>query len=273
MSYITIKIQGGLGNQLFQLATAYAYSQKHNRELVIEELQTSPSIFNPRPTYWKTFLQKFQRYLLSSSVFKNKCIDYQIYKEASTKYQTIPNYSTKGIYLDGYFCMSNYFLEYRKQLLSLFALQIEEEKYLTSKYNFINFNNSICVHIRRGDYLKLSGHHNNLTLDYYKKAVAVIQKNSKVKFLYVVVFSDDQKWCQEHFKLNLPTVYIQESKDYYELMLMSYFSYKIIANSTFSWWAAYLGTKNKIVVAPRQWAGPEDHRDLSDRYESDWIIV
>jgi len=126
----------------------------------------------------------------------------------------------------------------------------------------------VSVHVRRGDYLKLSDHHPACTLEYYDKAMS---KFDGCKFL---IFSDDKKWCLENF--NKENCEISFNSDAVEdLQLMSLCDHHIIANSSFSWWGAWLGrNKDKKVIAPKEWFGPakNDH-NTKDLYCKDWIVL
>ena len=115
----------------------------------------------------------------------------------------------------------------------------------------------ISLHIRRGDYVKnkivreILG---TLPLEYYKQAINFVTKNIKNPTFFI--FSDDIEWAKENLKTSLPTVFVSKQgiKDYEELILMSKCKHNIIANSSFSWWGAWLNqNSDKIVIAPKQW--------------------
>ena len=131
------------------------------------------------------------------------------------------------------------------------------------------FEEPIALHIRRGDFLKNSGNHHNLGLDYYKQALN--QFNSKQQ---VVIFSDDPQWCLEQDLFEGDRFMVSSGNGpYHDLYLMSLCSDFIIANSTFSWWGAWLANRG-TVVAPKKWFGPNNqHLSTKDLYPASWKII
>jgi hypothetical protein len=130
-------------------------------------------------------------------------------------------------------------------------------------------NNSIALHIRRGDYLINSDNHYNLTLDYYRNALDHFDK-----YQQVIIFSDDPKWCKEQELFSEDRFLVSETgNSRYDLYLMSKCSDFIIANSTFSWWGAWLADKGKV-IAPKIWFGPTlNHKNIQDLYLDKWIKI
>ena len=127
--------------------------------------------------------------------------------------------------------------------------------------------------MRRTDYLKFSGHYETLDISYYQKA---LDNFSDAEIVFI--FSDDIKWCKE----NLPSfgklsVYIEEQSDVEDLWLMTKMKGNIIANSTFSWWGAYLNRSDSLVVAPSIWFGPKRTNDngleTKDLYPENWKVI
>ena len=131
------------------------------------------------------------------------------------------------------------------------------------------FEEPIALHIRRGDFLKNSGNHHNLGLDYYKQALN--QFNPKQQ---VVIFSDDPQWCLEQELFEGDRFMVSSGNGpYHDLYLMSLCSDFIIANSTFSWWGAWLANRG-TVVAPKKWFGPNnEHLSTKDLYPASWKII
>jgi hypothetical protein len=128
---------------------------------------------------------------------------------------------------------------------------------------------SVALHIRRGDYLINSQNHYNLTLDYYQEALSYFDKNQQV-----IIFSDDPQWCKEQEIFSEDRFLVSETNNSrYDLYLMSKCSDFIIANSTFSWWGAWLANKGKVIV-PQQWFGPAlDYKNTKDLYPQEWIKI
>jgi hypothetical protein len=129
---------------------------------------------------------------------------------------------------------------------------IDKNKDLVSK---IESCNSISLHVRRGDYVQnkiTNQFHGLCSLKYYNNAIHYIEM--KIKNIEIFVFSDDISWCKENLKYNLPIHFMDTNDAHSDLYLMTKCKHNIIANSSFSWWGAWLNTnKEKIVIAPKQW--------------------
>ncbi|NCN25885.1 hypothetical protein COT94_01860 [Candidatus Falkowbacteria bacterium CG10_big_fil_rev_8_21_14_0_10_37_14] len=165
--------------------------------------------------------------------------------------------SNRLVYFDGYWQSEKYFSGYRQDILKDFTL-VKTSRDFDKRAHNIKGDNSVSIHIRRGDYLTnrfASAVHPLCSLDYYSQAIELIKsKISNPKFF---VFSDDPDWVKNNLPLNKDeSVIVSGSnlKDCEELILMSYCEHQIIANSTFSWWGAWLNKNaEKIVIAPKQW--------------------
>ena len=131
------------------------------------------------------------------------------------------------------------------------------------------FDNPIALHIRRGDYLINSDNHYNQSLDYYEKALSKFDSKRQV-----VIFSDDPQWCVEQKLFESDRFIVSSGNDsYIDLYLMSQCDDFIIANSTFSWWGAWLANRGKV-IAPKKWFGPNNsHLNTKDLYPEHWEII
>jgi len=176
-----------------------------------------------------------------------------------------------GMVFDGFFQSEKYFIESRDEILKTFntgLLNIE-------KYKNFDFSRSCSIHLRRGDYLKFEESHPVLGEDYYSKAIEII----KEKIDNIVIFSDDIAWCKENLKsskfYDKNLVYSSEEKDYLEMSLMSKCKFNIIANSSFSWWGAWLNNQEgKVVITPKKWFGPSlNHLQTNDLIPESWIKI
>jgi hypothetical protein len=146
------------------------------------------------------------------------------------------------------------------------------EKGLFRKFDFrintIPSNNIAAINVRRGDYLTQPRHHPVVTLDYIEEARKLLPQHD-----YLMVLSDDFEWCKNNIKGNniiFPSNYVDQDA----MWLLSMCDDFIISNSTFSWWGAFLSrTKNKVVISPSTWFGPDIHEDPSDVWCEGWIKV
>lgn len=186
--------------------------------------------------------------------------------------------ATDHVYLQGYWMSWKYFQKYEEQVRNIFSVKKELVQHLHQLAAVMRSTNSVSVHIRRTDLTdpfvtKLKG---VLTADYYEKAIAYLQE--QYNDLSVYFFSDDMDWVKENFDLNKAKItYIDKTitstgiEDFY---LMTQCRNNIIANSTFSWWAAYLNSNpNKIVIAPKKWYSDNAHYDYKDVYPNEWIKI
>lgn len=246
----------GLGNQMFQIASLISHAFDNN--LTISFPQINQSEFGG-----------YQQNIFKNVPHDNISVKGFAYNQVSFKYQDLPKHG--GIIYRGYFQSEKYFKHNRSLILDLFSLPQEDLDYINSKYSKIMENKTISIHIRRGDYLKFQNHHPLLTPEYYLKAINLILSKDKVN--NYIVFSDDIEWCKSIFGDNEDIHYIENEPDYIDLYLMSKCTHNIIANSTFSWWGAWLNqTPNKIVVAPNTWFGSaRKDLDTSDLLPKNWI--
>ncbi len=260
MKYILIQISGGLGNQLFQLANAHCLSIKYNRKLLICDKNDFP-----RDTYWDNLFIKFKENLISLEKYREL-------KNKATSYNwAMHRFEYKNIVLNDnieYFCIEGYYQSYKYFQKNDF-------------YTMLSFNNcdnlisnkDVAVHIRRTDYLN-NNFHKVLSLDYYYNSLKEILKNTDINKIHI--FSDDINWCKKNFSFkNIPLHFNNLSRDIDEMFLMSHFNNIIIANSTFSWWAAYLtnSTNQKIVYAPKNWFNNGCYLNTKDLRPDSWNII
>ena len=173
--------------------------------------------------------------------------------------------------LQGYFQTEKYFKHIEQEIREDFTFKDEILK--PCKEMISSVEEPIALHIRRTDYITNSDNHFNLPLEYYEAALKHFDSNRNV-----IVFSDDPAWCQEQYLFSDDRFMISENTDNrVDLCLMSLCNDFIIANSSFSWWGAWLSqNKNKKVIAPVQWFGKtgytKDH-DTKDLIPNDWIRI
>jgi hypothetical protein len=181
------------------------------------------------------------------------------------------------VYFDGYWQSQKYFEDYRIDLLEIFTLKNPLHE-ITKKYELkINNSDSVSLHVRRGDYVtdsKTNSVHGTCNLAFYKDSVLKIK--SVITDPKFFIFSDDLHWVKENFDFLAEKELIElpkEIPDHEELYLMSRCQHNIIANSTFSWWGAWLNQNpNKIVIAPKKWFN-DSTIDTSDLIPPSWIRI
>ena len=253
-------LQGGLGNQLFQIATTISYANDND----IDPVFNFGTHFLP--------LQGNKANTYKENIFKNlKEIDevswssFKIYNEPNFYYNKIPtNLSVNNILLNGYFQSEKYFINCRKKILNTVQPTKEIIKYM-EKYKNLFSKKTCSVHIRRGDYLKFPKEHPVLSKEYYYNAFN--EFDNETNFL---LFSDDIIWCKNNLN-HKHLHFIDEKLDYINLYLMSLCDNNIIANSSFSWWGAWLNkNQNKKIIAPNVWFGENKKLETKDIIPKKW---
>jgi glycosyltransferase involved in cell wall biosynthesis len=253
---ISSRLYGGLGNMLFQIAAGYSLSKKHNTKYLIHPEHSGTLHGSPR---------KYLADIFSKLEVVDSVQSFTTIKEQDFGYTPLRIESIGDCILDGHFQSYKYFQDYVEDIRELFAPTQDKVAHLLSKYDI---QNSVSLHVRRGDYLTLSDYHYNLSLGYYTNAIDYF---SGYNF---TVFSDDIEWCKNVFTGNNFT-FVEGTSDVEDLYLMSLCKHNIIANSTFSWWGAMLNRSiDKQVVCPDKWFGPLN-KSLStlDLYPQEWICL
>jgi len=256
---ITSKLIGGLGNQMFQISAAYALSMDVNDDYCFDfNTCHTPAQGNVSTKYKDNIFLNVKNSNLSKHSFTN------YYKEPKFSYKELPK--TKNTYLHGYFQSEKYFSNYKDEIKKLFNFDVNKK--IELQKHLSKFDEITAIHVRRGDYLKKPNYHPTCTIEYYKKAINVIGKESD--FIFV---SDDINWCKENFKgKNIHySPFTNELDDLYLIMLCDN---QIIGNSSFSWWGGYLCEyHNNKVIAPSTWFGPNGPQDTQDIYLPKWIKI
>jgi len=263
---IIVKLKGGLGNQLFQYAFGRLLSIKRNTSVKFDVLSV-----DKRDIHRDFKLDKFNTKIELASSEEVEENEYpfglisKILAWATRKILRNYNigYSEKIIYsnnkyYDGYWQSYKYLEPIKKELLTEISLKESVNKKYSELISRINSSNSVSIHIRRGDYVndsKTKKAHVTFGLEYYEEAIKIIK--DKIKDPVFFVFSDDISWVKENLKINYPIFFVSnpEIKDYEELIIMSTCKHNIIANSSFSFWGAWLNqNQNKTVLAPKKWS-------------------
>jgi hypothetical protein len=280
-----VKIKGGLGNQLFQYAFARYFSIQKKAEVKIDNGVNT----HKEDTYRQYELGNFNTTLALATKEEvieakyphdfisklTRAIEVKILKIHHIGYS--PNIlDTEENYLDGYWQSHKYLNPIRDVLLK----EITLKKPLPEKYknilDQIKNTPSVSIHIRRGDYVnnkKTKSMHDICTLEYYSKAIDLIQASVNNPTFFI--FSDDIDWVSKNLAVPHPAFWVSnlDGKGYEEMHLMSLCRHNIIANSSFSFWGAWLNQNpNKIVVAPRKWNNryQDEYKDL---LPSNWLKV
>jgi hypothetical protein len=271
---IIVKLIGGLGNQMFQYALGRKLSLVNNDMFKLDISDyNKQNIHATKREYRLKFFNIVENIAEEKEVIKlkgGKLLNNKIFNKLGIRYKTyikekITNVfdpeilNLKGdIYLEGYWQNEKYFKDIRNILLKEFTLKNKPPKIFYELLDSIKNMNSVVIHIRGGDYVRdkeTAKFHGILSIDYYAKAIKIfIEKLKDPKFF---IFTDDAEYANfilNGLKINYVLVSQYNLADYEELILMSNFKNFIIANSSFSWWEAWLSDcEDKIVVAPSVW--------------------
>lgn len=250
----SIIIQGGLGNQLFQIFMLLSYSMKHNKQFVIPKNMQS---WDKRNSYWDSIFCNLTQFLVPNADVE-KFIEV---KEPSFYYTELPRTNQNTVF-NGYFQSYKYFENSYTEICNQLGLYEMRNRI---KEKFIMQDGTISLHFRMGDYKNMPNHHPLISNNYYIHSLQhIIHKTKQEKWtvLYSCEETDDQivllriRTIKDIFK-ELNFVKIDNNlKDYEQMMLMSVCDHNIIANSSFSWWSAYMNDNaNKIVCYPSVWFG------------------
>jgi hypothetical protein len=269
---VVTQITGGLGNQMFQYAVARAISlrtgqsllldlrhfeNKNTRKFVLNNFSIpcvmTSSIGHKDLDYTGSFIRRFAMQFLKPRIQKTKFI-----RERKFNFDERILNIDGNVYLSGHWQTEKYFLEFRNEILSDFLLRFPLSKGGELLYSQIRTDNTVALHVRRGDYVtngNSNRFHGVLPLSYYEKATQLLlSRDRRLKFY---VFSDDTKWCMQNLNFLNGARFIGDCKgipDYEQLYLMSKCNHNIVANSSFSWWGAWLNENStKTVVAPKSW--------------------
>jgi len=255
---------GQLGNQMFQYAALKAIATKHGYEYMIPNHDIMvDSLGNKLRT------ELFDTFDLDVKVGIYNLDERDYYSEPHFEYSkkfvdTLPDKCS----IIGFFQSEKYFKNIENEIRKDFAFKKQIRDECANIIDSI-FSDPIALHIRRGDFLINSGNHHNLTLDYYDKALKKFDHTREV-----IIFTDDPDWAATQKLFSDDRFIISQNNDqYHDMYLMSKCTDFIIANSTFSWWGAWLANCGRV-IAPKKWFGPNNRdKNIKDLYPENWELI
>lgn len=289
MKHVTCVLMGGLGNQLFQIFTTMAYGIRNRRRFVFQ-YNNQLTVGTIRDTYWHNLLNS----LLFTTTYNKKIgftneelYRFMVYKESNFHYDLIQDAPYNNIILHGYFQSYKYFENELEQILRFIQFQ-ELQKKIKNEFQLLFMENIhyISLHFRLGDYVYIQDHHPLMPIEYYMNALKHVISIRKEKTIRIVYFCQKQdndvvNTMIRELSTELDLDYTNfikigdDVEDWKQLLLMTNCNDNIIANSTFSWWGAYLNkTPDKIVCYPHKWFGEKlQMNNTKDLFLPEWRKV
>ena len=283
---IITRLEGGLGNQLFQYATGRHLSIKNNTALVLD---TSNYLIDKNNRHYELrrynvkaktaniitcIFVRLGKYIIPKMT-QNIRLPIKYVKERNNYFNDEILSERRNIILDGYWQSEEYFKNIRDTILDDLTLLSNPDKKNKKMLKRINNSNAVCLHVRRDDYVSnplLQKYHGSLTPEYYNEAInSICDRLTDPEFF---IFSDEPEWCKHNIITDRTHTYVDingPDKAPEDLRLMSACNHFIIANSSFSWWAAWLSeNKKKIIIAPKRWYREKDEGDIVPKR---WIRI
>lgn len=299
-----VNIIGGLGNQMFQYAFAVVLKKLFPDEEIFIDTQNYRNAFTKsfrgnnfyhngfeidkifpnanlpiaKPTNIAKVSYYIPNYIVSKVIRK---ILPRRKKEFIQRYYNAYIYLPEALgdrsfsYFDGYWMSPKYFEDYRKEIIKAYEFAPFDKDENKHYAELMTSDNSVSIHIRRGDYVNAPNFKGICTLDYYRKAINEVRKHIEKPAFFV--FSNDQEWCLKNLKdvfedSDVHFITNNKGKDSYrDMQLMSLARCNILANSSFSWWGAYLNKrKDNLVFVPVHWTNNISDKDA---YEENWIKI
>lgn len=290
---IIVELLGGLGNQMFQYAAGRAVALRAGLELkldatgyakqslrayrlnvfnIVEQFADDAEIYHRKPR--RRFSTNWLRYQ-----FERTFVPFHrrtVIVERTLAFDPAVLRIRRSAYLAGFWQSDRYFADYADRIRADFTFKEPPSASNRQLLESIAAGNAVSLHVRRGDYVAdptVNRYHGVLSPDYYRAAVAHILESVPKPHFYV--FSDDIPWVKQALPLPVPVTYVEHNgptADYEDLRLMSRCNHHIIANSSFSWWGAWLAqAPGQIVIAPRHWFSGI-RIDATGRVPDGWLL-
>jgi Glycosyl transferase family 11 len=271
MKKIYVQLSGGLGNNLFQISAGIAHSKQFGKRIVLKKPVNHQSKFShdfdaslflnfefengqsSEKSVSRKLLSRLDNKLLRTSELYQQVRGIDFPRNYGFSNRILSDNSIKEI--RGYYQSYKYFDLFRNEMLEMLSFGVEQGLLEKFPYDNLNFEKSAFIHVRGGDYKFLANEFGMLSGSYYNKAIETLEVEFGVSEFWV--FSDDLNYAKKLFKARLENIkFVEVPRDSTpsdSLRFMSKFSYQIIANSTYSWWAAALSNNSKATIFPEPW--------------------
>lgn len=253
---------GRLGNQLFQIAACFGIAANEKAYVLLPEWRYKYCFKN------KKLIPTAEILSCSVNVYREEMFSYKpITLDSFSKNNKV---TTDFNAIFGYFQSEKYFKHIEVLIRQLFEPSEEIKQKLLLKYEPILNKRTCSIHVRRGDYVN-NPFYEQLDVNYYDQSALTLEKKTNIDCF--LIFSDDIQWCKDNFKHH-KCVFIEGNSDIEDLFLMSMCYHNIGANSSFSWWGAWLNNKpDAIKIFPKKWFGEVVNLDTKDLYLPTWITI
>lgn len=290
---ITVLINGGLGNQLFQVFAALAAAIRNGDTCYF--LYTTRDASGKRATYWNTLLHSLTPMtVLSTQANVQRFTQLPVHQEPAFRYNKLPGKTAMNatpLKLVGYFQSDKYFADVRDEIYDKLRLP-EQQQHIRAMFAesswFSTGTATVAMHFRIGDYAHIQEAHPVLVVGYYQRALKhIVDRVSGTDKINVLIFGEarDNAVIVDHMQqLRADPAFSARCRfhkvpdmieDWKQMLLMSVCDNNIIANSTFSWWGAYLNQNpDKVVCYPSTWFGPAlQKHDTRDLFPAEWVKI
>jgi len=282
---ITCNLMGGLGNQIFQIFATISYAIKSKNQFKFLNLATlGGGSTTMRYTFWETFFVNLKPFLIAELPQ-----NIHVIREKGFPYNALPIHEmvNRNVVIFGYFQSYKYFQENYSLIYRMLHIDKMKNELLDtinlSSPECLNLENTVAMHFRIGDYKKAQGFHPLATYTYYENSLLYINSKFSDKEFNILYFCEDSdiddvlliinklvgKFPAYNFKRGDNSI-----EDWQQMLLMSCCHHNIIANSSFSWWSAYLNSwADKVICYPSVWFGESANHDTNDLCPLDWVKI
>jgi len=286
---VVVGLSGGLGNQLFQYAAGRALSLKLGVDLILDctwfqghserAYALAPFSINANTYFGSALLPDWVKNLECRLTrrWAGKRLGVPIYREPHFHFDDAYPLLKHPVYLEGFWQSERYFLECKELIAKELALNTKTTDQFKLIANLIQSSDAICIHIRRGDYITnpiASQVHGLCSLDYVYQGAKEVSKDLITPHCFI--FSDDPEWVQRNLRLALPSTVVDIAKPHeahLDLGLMMQCKYFVIANSSLSWWGAWLSPYPlKRIIAPLNWFA-SSNKITDDLIPQTWTLL
>jgi hypothetical protein len=272
---VTVRLIGGLGNQMFQYAVGRTIAHRRRASLALDVSafpdcrlrQYSLGVFKIVETFASGGFPRHGRLRAIGQRLRLPGFAY-ILRERGFPFDPSVLEAPANVYLEGYWQSEKYFKEIEEVIRREFCIKSQPDGQNAEMATRIKGVNAVAVHVRRADYVSdpaTNQFHGTCPPEYYRQGAQLIA--AQVLDPHFFVFSDERDWARSNLELGGPATFVTQNgigKGYEDLRLMALCRHHIIANSSFSWWGAWLANSGGMVVAPQRWVRSNelDTRDL-----------